>query len=203
MSAKMNGLDVSHWQGPGICKAIEYDFCIVKATDGTGGVDPNFKANAQDVLARGKKLGLYHFAEGKDAAAEADHFYETVKPYVGKAILVLDWEAGALKQGRGWVQKFVTELRAKAKVRPVIYASASPIKVYKLEDLAKEQNCGIWCANYPLKGNMGYRQDLTPEVPCLIHQYTSSGQLHGHSGSLDLDLFFGDAALWDAWAKQT
>jgi lysozyme len=87
----------------------------------TGGVDPNFAANAKDVLARGKKLGLYHFAEGKDAVAEADHFYATAKPYVGKAILVLDWEASALRLGSEWVNGFVTELCAKTKVRSFIY----------------------------------------------------------------------------------
>jgi len=33
-----------------------------------------------------------------------------------------------------------------------------------------------------------------------LYQYTSSGRLSGYSGDLDLDVFYGDRAAWDAYA---
>ena len=46
----------------------------------------------------GKQIGFYHFAQdscGGTAKAEAEHFVNKIKPYVGKASLYLDWEATA------------------------------------------------------------------------------------------------------------
>ena len=69
------------------------DFVIVKATEGTSYINPYFREWADQVLDSGKQLGLYHFAtDAASAKAQADFFYRTVKPYIGRAMLFLDWE---------------------------------------------------------------------------------------------------------------
>ena len=56
---------------------------IVKATQGTGYVNP--KCNHQYALAKslGKKLGLYHYAAGGNPETEAQYFINNIKNYVG------------------------------------------------------------------------------------------------------------------------
>ena len=68
------------------------DFVIVKATGGAGYKNECFERHANDTLAAGKLLGCYHYARDRgyegSAEAEADHFIDAFKPYVGKAIPV-------------------------------------------------------------------------------------------------------------------
>ena len=57
----------------------------------------------------GKKVGVYHYARERgckgSAIAEADFFVKTVQNYIGKAILVLDWEE-ELTLGVSWAKEF-------------------------------------------------------------------------------------------------
>lgn len=41
----------------------------------------------------------YSHDRGYEGTAEADYFINAFKPYIGKAILFLDWEADALNLG--------------------------------------------------------------------------------------------------------
>lgn len=91
----MNGIDISAWQGDeniDLAK-VSYDFCIVKATEGTDYKNRYFTAHCDKVLSRKKLLGAYHYANGGNPQKEADYFLAYAKKYIGKAILVLDWEA--------------------------------------------------------------------------------------------------------------
>jgi GH25 family lysozyme M1 (1,4-beta-N-acetylmuramidase)/LysM repeat protein len=200
----LNGIDISRWQPTSVVDTVDYDFAICKLTDGTGygyvqdGID---KANK--VLARGKLLGLYHFAENGGATAEADYFVSKFAPYVGRAIPVLDWEAGALKNGREWVRTWVRRVKERIGVIPLVYVSGSPAKTYNIEGLAGEENFGIWVAAYPDNNPTGYRPNATQSYVKnpVIYQYTSKGQLGGYGGSLDLDVFYGDASTWGKYAN--
>lgn len=55
----MNGIDISAWQGDaGIdLSKIAYDFCIVKATEGTDYKNRYFAAHCDAVLKKKKLLG--------------------------------------------------------------------------------------------------------------------------------------------------
>ena len=106
-------------------------------------------------------------------------------------MLCIDYEAQAVKKGRKWVKEFADRIMEKTGQIPVIYASSSVIRSQKLGDLGYP----IWCANY-YKGydringydtsgcKIGYDNSL-------IWQFTSSGRLKGHSGNLDLNIFYG------------
>lgn len=196
----MNGIDVSRWQPANITELVDYDFVIIKATEGTSYVSPTCDSQYQKAKARGKLLGVYHFASGLDPVQEANYFVDNVQGYIGEAILVLDWEANAISRGPGWVRKFVQQVKARTNVPPLIYGSASPLSAHGIPQVAKEENCGLWVAAYPSSAPTGYR-DEPQLLGSVIRQYASTGRLDGYSGNLDLNRSVLTPEQWRAYAK--
>lgn len=197
----MNGIDISRWQPANVTEIVkDYDFVIIKATEGTSYVSPFCDSQYQAAKKRGKKLGVYHFASGLDAVAEANFFVDNVQGYIGEAVLVLDWEANAVSRGREWVRKFVKQVIARTQVPPLIYGSASPLAAADIPGVAREENCGLWVAAYPNNNVTGYR-DEPQLLGSVIRQYSSKGRLADYGGDLDLNSSTLDAAAWDKYAK--
>jgi GH25 family lysozyme M1 (1,4-beta-N-acetylmuramidase) len=125
----LKGIDISSYQSSINISALETtDFVIVKATQGLSYVNPCYGRHANDTLKAGKLLGVYHYAGGNNAEAEADFFWSRFKPYAGKAIPVLDWEGyqnSRFSQGPAWVIPFVERFHALSGVWPLIYMSKS------------------------------------------------------------------------------
>lgn len=198
----MNGIDISAWQGDaGIDLAkVPYDFCIVKATEGTDYKNRYFAAHCDAVLKKKKLLGAYHYANGSDPQIEADHFLAYVKKYIGKAVLVLDWEAKNNHQfGKNdleWCLKWCNYVYRKTGIKPLIYIQKSAMNA------VKKAGYGLWVAQYPDYERTGYQEHPWNEgaYNCLIRQYTSAGKLSGYSGSLDLNKAYISAASWNKLA---
>lgn len=214
--ATLNGIDVSGDgnQPDNICDLVAYDFAIVKATGNPSGVgfdwnykNPAMRQQVDTALKRTGCAGLYHFTYGlEDATIEAAYFLEVVKDYIGRVMLVIDWEGPAVSvRGIKWLKTFVQYIQEQTGVNPVIYAGASDIATYGLVRYTQEWNCGIWSANYwlgyePVQGyDYSRMQNDTPSAA--MWQYTSTGYLSGYDGRLDLDVFFGDKAAFLAYAK--
>lgn len=203
----LDGIDVSSNQPAEICRMVSYDFAIVKATGNPPGhawdyVNPFWQRQIDDALAATGCGGLYHFTHGLDANAEADFFIDQVKDYIGRVLLAIDYEGGAVKRGRAWLQELIVRIQNRAGVAPVVYASSSVIKEQGLAELCRDRGCALWSANYwrGYEAIVGYdrggcRMDVAASV---MWQYTSSGHLDGYDGNLDLDVFFGDAGDWAA-----
>lgn len=196
----MQGIDVSGWQPPNITELVDYDFVIIKATEGISYVSPHCDAQYQKAKAKGKLLGVYHFASGLDPVAEANYFIDNVQGYIGEAILVLDWEANAISRGPEWVRSFVKQVKARTQVPPLIYGSASPMAAHGIPKVAGEENCGLWVASYPNSNPTGYR-DEPQLLGSVIRQYASTGRLDGYNGNLDLNTSILTADQWRAYAK--
>ncbi|GHT79023.1 hypothetical protein FACS1894104_3040 [Actinomycetota bacterium] len=194
----LNGVDVSAWQPANIGDVINYDFMIVKATEGTYYTSAYYNTQAQSVRNRGKLLGFYHFAGTDSPEVEAQFFVSKVRNYVGSAALILDYEADALNNGREWVRRFMREVKRLTGVTCGLYCSSSYIKAQNLAQLCDEEGSYLWNANYSLSYQTfwGYRQDIPPAVDCRIYQYTSSGRLPGYSANLDLNVFYGSQDDW-------
>lgn len=198
----MNGIDISAWQGDaGIdLSKIAYDFCIVKATEGTDYKNRYFTAHCDKILSRKKLLGAYHYANGGDPQKEADYFLAYVKKYIGKAILVLDWEAKNNplfgKSDLEWCLKWCSYVQKKTGIKPLIYVQKSAM------DAVKKAGYGLWVAQYPDHVETGYQEHPWNEgkYNCLIRQYTSVGKLSGYAGSLDLNKAYISAASWNKLA---
>lgn len=199
----LNGIDISSWQtGINIAK-VPADFVIVKATQGTRYTSPCFRAQADATINSGKLLGIYHYISGGNAKAEAQHFVNTVKPYIGRAILALDFESGSNSayKDAGYLQQCAKEVYALTGVHPLLYGSKCDYG--RLAQVSKATNCGLWIAQYPNYARTGYQNTPWNEgaYSCAIRQYSSAGALPNYGGNLDLDKFYGDRAAWGKYAK--
>lgn len=201
----MNGIDISAWQGDENIdlSKVPFDFCIVKATEGTSYKNRYFAAHCDAVLKKKKLLGAYHYANGGDIQKEADYFLEHCKKYIGKAVLVLDWEAQNNplfgKNDLEWCLKWCSYVQKKTGIKPLIYIQKSAM------DAVKKSGYGLWIAQYPDYVETGYQAHPWNEgaYNCLIRQYTSVGKLSGYSGSLDLNKAYISAASWNKLAGKT
>lgn len=204
----MDGIDVSNWQRGIEVDKMDMDFVICKATEGTSYVNPDCDRVYQDAVKSGKKTGVYHYASGGDALAEAEFFVDNIGDYIGEAILVLDFEADAVNEGVGWAKDFLDAVYNMTGVKPLIYMSRSVVNRYDWSSV-HDAGYGLWVAAY-YKGYTtinGFEDSPTLygsvddwEGELALYQYTSSGRLPGWSGNLDLDKFYGDESTWDAFA---
>lgn len=210
--ATLDGIDISSWQYDINIKNVDADFVIVKATGGTTYTNPYFKLQANATLKAGKLLGLYHFAceygTPNSAVKEADYFVKAAGPYVGKAVLVLDWEADALLLGPGWAKTFLDRVYEKTGVMPLIYMSKSVTYNYNWSKVANKYP--LWVAQYPNYNRTGYQTDPWTDgngygawSGPTIFQYASTGRISGYGGDLDLNLFYGNKAAWNALAAKS
>ena len=66
----LNGIDVASYQAGLDPAKVPCDFVIVKATQGTTYINPDFTRMADAVLRAGKLLGIYHYASGGNQIKE-------------------------------------------------------------------------------------------------------------------------------------
>lgn len=209
--ADMQGVDISNWQCNIDTYNLNADFVIAGTTWGVGGFNNtclvngvNTDANRQlsQAKASGKSIGVYHYAQGNNATSEADFFVDNVAGYVGDAVLVLDWEAQDNRAwGNGnWVAQWVDRVYDRTRVWPIIYVQASAIGQIPQSVWDK---CGLWVAQYASNAATGYqsRPWLYGAYGEAMRQYTSNGVVNGYGGRLDLNVFRGDRAAWNAYTK--
>jgi len=204
----LNGIDIASWQeGLRPSAMTTTQFIIVKATESNWYVNPCFADHAAQTVAAGKMLGCYHFARPGDMVEQADYFLGTVKKYIGKAVLALDWEENAIPLGPAKAKQWLDRVYKKTGVKPVIYMSKGVIHEYDWSAV-KAAGYEMWVAQYPDYSPTGYRakdqiwtdgNDFGPwgSWP-LLFQYTSEGHVKGYDGRLDLELFDGNKDRWDA-----
>lgn len=205
--ASIRGIDVSSNQPADICSLVDYDFAIVKATGNPPGYawdykNPFMEQQVEDALDKTGCAGLYHFTFGRAAKEEADFFCDTVADYVGRVMLVIDYEGQATDNGREWLRELAQRVVYRTGVNPVVYASSSVISDQDLESLAEEEDLSLWSANYWRGYDTVYGYDtsgMKQDIPSsALWQFTSQGILDGYGGHLDLNLFYGD---YDTWQK--
>lgn len=193
--ADLNGYDVSGYQAPDITQVAPADFAIVKVNQGWY-INSSWGQQASGAVNTGKELGLYDYASGMDATTEADNFVNHITGYVGKAMLVLDWEPyqNAAWGNSNWVRTWVYRVHARTGVWPVVYCSKGFVGQIPADVRAK---CMLWAAQYANNYATGYQDSpwLAGSHGEGMLQYTSTGYLNGH-GPLDLDKFFGDRTAW-------
>lgn len=204
----LKGIDISNWQSGLNLSRINCDFVILKATEGANFVDRSFQRFYTEARRLEKKSGIYHFARpGKNAPEkEAEAFLAVSRPYVGEAILILDWEAYPLGDTT-WAKTWLEYVYQKTGVKPMIYMSESVANSYNWSAIAN-QNYGLWVAKYR-DNKIDYNYDMSgagsaPRVKWwpvyAMWQWTSTGRLDGYGGNLDCDIFYGDGRAWDAYA---
>ncbi len=184
--ALLSGADISKHNGEIV---TDGDFVIVKATEGVGYVDPRFEENIQNAINNGQLAGVYHYARpdtGNMPTVEAEHFVKTIKPYLGKVMLVLDWEEEEAIDNTVWVSAWMWQVYQMTGVRPVLYTSASVAESYDWTGISSEFDLWVAC----------YVQD-TADIPngeikdydlsawrTIIWQYSTANELDHNVSSL-------------------
>jgi len=206
----LRGIDVSGWdEGIDLAHTIA-DFVFVKSTEGLQGTryNPGYRAMADEAAGSGKLIGFYHYANGKDAVAEADAFYAAVSDYKGRAAVALDWEGqGNPLFGTGqdvaWCKRFLDRLTELWGATPLLYIDKGTTNAH---DWSPCRDYPLWGAQYASNDPVyGYQsepwQSSEPwgawgKNPT-IFQYT--GSLHLNSAGdfgLDGNIYYGTREDW-------
>lgn len=200
----LRAVDISSWQAGISPSALDCDIVIIKATGGTGYTNPLWRDWADDALAAGKLLGLYHFAHERGchgtAAQEAQHFLETVSGYKGRFVPILDWEADALDLPASWAAQWLGTVSEATGSTPMFYGFGANVNATDYSAIARFP---LWMASYLCRyDGAGWVDDPintwgTGSWGALsMYQYTSTGHIQGYSGRLDLSVYYGAKADW-------
>ncbi len=205
----MNGIDVASYQTGIDLSVVPCDFVIIKATEGNYYTNPDFARAYDQAIAQGKKVGIYHYANGiVSAETEAAYFLDTVGDRVGEAILVLDWEQGGNNAfgNPAYAKTWLDYVFQKTGVRAIIYMSKSVCYGYDWSAVAP--NHGLWVAQYADNNPTGYQTNPWTDAngygawsAPAIFQYSSTGRLAGWNGNLDLNIAYMDGTAWDKYAQ--
>ena len=170
----IEGIDVSGYQ------STSYDtkglsFVMVKATEGTGYINPHYAGQLATARKAGLVVGHYHFQHHGNATAEAAYFLRHADLKPGEFV-VLDWE----QHGDTTADKDVW-LREVKLVHPhtkvILYTYTSMWKGVDTDSFVQD---GLWISdpNSP-KGKPAVKHSW------LFHQYSSSGGIDHNVGNFD------------------
>ena len=193
----IHGIDVSRYQqmiswdavSAMQVKKIKLGFVFIKATEGIGNVDPQFKRNWKRSKTAGMIRGAYHFfLSTKDGRMQAENFIKTVRLETGDLPPVLDIEQtyGVSKQViKNEMKEWLNIVENYYNVKPIIYTN---IDFYK-------QNLGSDFDTYPL-WVAHYYQPRQPRIKrdWVFWQHNDGGRVNGVLEPVDFDVFSGDSA---------
>ncbi|MDE2101837.1 MAG: glycoside hydrolase family 25 protein [Patescibacteria group bacterium] len=169
-------------------RAAGHRFVFLKATEGTGFIDPYFAADWEAVKAAGLVRGAYHFAhpETNTPEAEAAFFLKAIPSLEPGDVLILDIEVESAGNFHDWASRWLALVHAESGIRPWLYSYASWLTGHGLAapDLA---GYPLWLAAY---------QETEPPVvqpwPCITcWQYTDAETLPGVPGQVDASRWYG------------
>ncbi len=202
----LKGIDVASYQASLNLSQVDYDFVVIKATQGTKYVNPHCDAHFQQAKAAGKKIGVYHYADGGDAVVEANWFVDNCKGYIRQAIFVLDWEGEGV-QFTTWALKFLQHVESRIGYKPAIYMSEWVVNNHDWSAVAAG-SYGLWVAKYSdYEIDNNYDMSRAGKMPVVkwwnfyfMWQWTSKGHINGYAGDLDCNTAYLTPGQWDAYA---
>jgi len=202
--ARVKGLDISHWQGDINWSLVpaEYRFIYMKSSERQNFIDNKFIRNYDSAV--GRERSPYHFwrMDG-DPVGQAKFWRDTVGDRVGEWGPVVDAEDTHAVKGsacRSELERFYEQVR-------IEFGNA-------------ETYTGAWWWDEWVRGSIGNSGNLLianyktvypwskPYMPrtggwadWLMWQHSSSGRIPGVGGAIDLNLFNGDEAAYEAFMK--
>jgi lysozyme len=165
----------------------------IKATEGTGFIDPNFATNRAKALSAGiDVLLLYHFARpdlGNNASAEANFMHSTIGNVRDSDLIVLDYEVSSPQATGAWAYAWLSQQEANYGKLPGIYAASAYIQ-QRLND-PRLTKYPLWLANWQ------FSPDARPPVPppwtsYEFVQFTDNGvNIPGINSTVDVNIYLG------------
>lgn len=153
----LNGIDISNHNKVNSYNPENFDFIIIKATEGRTYKDKLLDAHYNRIHGKAdgkpddKKLyGFYHYArpENNSPENEAANFLNAVRHHAGYALFALDWEDRALNYGSEWPLRWLNCVYHATGVKPLFYVQASKSQRYAALATA---GFGLWIADWNKK----------------------------------------------------
>jgi lysozyme len=193
----IQGIDVSHHQEDidwATVASQDIQFAFLKASEGLGHVDRNFTDNWASAKTSGLVRGAYHFYRAnKPAEEQFNNFTDRVELQPGDLPPVLDIETldGVSREElTAGVRAWLDLAEIKYGVKPVIYTS---LKFYYRYLAGQFDDYPFWIARYGTK-----KPAVGPGLKLAFWQYGNRGRVPGISGKVDLNIFIGDEAAFNA-----
>jgi lysozyme len=192
----IHGIDVSRYQlmiaweevKAMKVKSIQLGFAFMKATEGIGNTDPQFKRNWKKSKENGIIRGAYHFfIPSKDGRMQAENFIKSVELEPGDLPPVLDAEqlnGTSVELYKKEMKKWLEIVENHYGVKPILYTY---VDFYN-------QNLGSEFDKYPL-WVAHYYQAEQPRIgrDWIFWQHSDVGRVNGISPKVDFDVFSGDS----------
>lgn len=179
------GIDCYHGDGDVQMHALlgaGVQFLYVKASQGTGYIDPAYADNAARARSVGILTGAYHFFDpAADPLEQAAHFLSVAPVVKGDLIHCLDSETSAPNAGAATFA-CAQEMKRLTGRWPCIYSGDSMFTDELLSHFSPPENYFLWIARY------GH----APVNVYNIWQYSEAGSVPGVLHALDLNVFKGD-----------
>lgn len=176
----MIGIDISKWNG-GIdftkVKKAGIDFVIIRAGFGVNGIDRLFKANYNAAREAGLKIGVYWYSYAKTKAElqnEISAFLNAIKGMQFEMPVYWDIEEKWVINNINYVIPTVCNALENAGYFAGYYTSASVNASVSDEN---KKRFTSWIAHWGKKAGT-YKP---------MHQYSSTGEISGINGNVDLD----------------
>lgn len=182
----VTGIDVSSYQSSTFPTA-GLGFVMVKATEGTGYVNPRHAAQVAHARAAGLVVGHYHFARPGDMATQVRYFLAHATPAAGD-VLCLDWEDSEVTSD--WKDAWLRYVRVKAPGHRVILYCNRDFWLHR--DTTSYCGDGLWIADPDAPA--GHPR---VEHPWTLHQYSFAGGIDRNVAR------FPDPGALRAWAATT
>lgn len=196
---KMHGIDVSHHQftidWPAVkamkVKEISIDFAFIKATEGLGRVDENFRRNWADAKKAGIPRGAYHyFIPSKSGKAQAENFITTVSLTKGDLPPVLDIEqtnGASIGDIQQRTKDWLLMVEKQYSVKPIIYTNIDFYENF-LQD--KFEDYPLWIAHYLAEDKPRIKRRW------IFWQHNERGHVNGIDTTVDFNVFNGDSTAF-------
>lgn len=211
------GIDVSHHQGKVDHQKVAKSgmkFCIVKATEGVGYVDPRFEENIKDihrVQGQGDTYypGAYHFARpdsvggSADGRAEANDFCDAIERVCGDVEEnflppALDFEKYSEsdeKDNIPWIEAFIETVEQRLGRRPMIYTGRNVWR-YEVGNTDHFIDYALWLVYYTSRPAPIKAMKQLPWPKWTLWQYSGGGRYQHHPdvpgvGTVDVNRFDG------------
>ena len=193
---EIHGIDVSKYQSAINWKEVKnmevrkvkIGFAFIKATEGVGNVDNQFRRNWLNAEEQNICKGAYHFfIAGKNGRRQAANFIEIVNLKKGDLPPVIDIEKSfgiSPVEIKKEVSEWLLVVEKDYGIQPIIYTNIDFYERYIQNDF---DNYPIWIAHY-----------LQPVKPRIDHkwmfwQHSESGRVNGIKAPVDFNVFSGDS----------
>ncbi len=194
---EIHGIDVSryqktiNWQEVKDMQVndVKIGFVFIKATEGVGNVDEQFRRNWLNAEQQNICKGAYHFfISGKSGKKQANNFIEIVNLKKGDLPPVVDIEQAygvAADEIKKEITEWIATIEKQYGTKPIIYTNIDFYNNYLQQGFDEYP---IWIAHY-----------LQPEKPRFerkwsFWQHGENGRVNGIKAPVDFNVFSGDSA---------